>query len=55
MSGAVNALRSFQDSFSYVGASVAGMVNVTGGEAGDIKKNSRAMKDARELGRTLGS
>ncbi len=55
VSGAVNALRSFQDSFSYVGASVAGMINATGGDAGDIKRNSRVMKDARELGRTLGS
>ena len=55
VSGAVNALRSFQDSFGYVGASVAGMVNVTGGDAGDIERNSGAMNDARELGRTLGS
>lgn len=53
VSGAVNALRSFQDSFAYVGASVAGMVYASADEAGDIKKNIQAMKDAHELGRTL--
>ncbi|HOP46684.1 MAG TPA: flavodoxin family protein [Desulfobacteraceae bacterium] len=53
VSGAVNALRSFQDSFSYVGASIAGMVYASAEKAGDIKRNTQAMEDARELGRTV--
>ncbi|MBN1277863.1 MAG: flavodoxin family protein [Deltaproteobacteria bacterium] len=53
VSGAVNAIRSFQDSFAYVGAPVAGMVYASSDKAGDIKGNSQAMKDSYDLGRTL--
>lgn len=52
-SGAVNALRAFQDAFAYVGAPIAGMAYASAGKAGEVRKNARAMKDAFELGREL--
>lgn len=52
-SGAVNALRAFQDAFAYVGAPIAGMVYTSAGKAGEVRKNAGAMKDAFELGREL--
>jgi multimeric flavodoxin WrbA len=52
-SGAVNALRAFQDAFAYVGAPIAGMVYASAGKAGEVRKNAAAMKDALELGRAL--
>jgi len=53
-SGAVNALRTFQDAFAYVGAEIAGMVYGTGWEPGEIAKNKEVMGEAFELGKTLG-
>ena len=52
-SGAVNALRTFQDAFAYVGAGLVGSVYGTGLEPGDIAKNKTVMKEAFELGRAL--
>ena len=53
-SGAVNALRTFQDAFAYVGAEIVGMVYGTGWEPGEIVKNKAVMNEAFELGKTLG-
>ena len=52
-SGAVNALRTFQDALNYVGASTIGMVYGSAWQAGEIKKNQDLMKKAYELGKQL--
>lgn len=52
-SGAVNALRSFQDAAAYVGAKIEGLVYGSGDKAGEIKANAELLKDAAELGRML--
>ncbi len=54
-SGAVNAMRAFQDAFAYLGAPMAGMVHSGGGRAGAVRKNRALMKEAYDLGRTLAS
>lgn len=54
-SGAVNAMRSFQDAFAYLGAPIAGLVYSGGGQAGAAKRNKALMKEAYDLGRALGS
>ncbi len=53
-SGAVNALRSFQDAAAYVGAKIEGLVYGSGDKAGDVKANAELLKDAAGLGRILG-
>jgi len=53
-SGAVNALRSFQDAAAFVGAKIEGLVFGSGDKAGDVKSNAALMEDAAELGRILG-
>jgi len=52
-SGAVNALRTFQDAFNYIGAEVVGTVYGSAWKAGEIKKNKALMNSAYELGRKL--
>ena len=52
-SGAVNALRTFQDAFNYVGVEIAGMVYDSADAAGDIRENAGAMDQAYALGRRL--
>jgi multimeric flavodoxin WrbA len=52
-SGAVNALRSFQDSFRYIGAEIVDMVYGAASQAGEIRKNGELMARAVELGRKL--
>ncbi len=52
-SGAVNALRTFQDAFAYVGSELVGSVYGTGLEPGDILKNKAVMKEALQLGKAL--
>ncbi|MBC8478806.1 MAG: flavodoxin family protein [Candidatus Delongbacteria bacterium] len=52
-SGAVNALRSFQDMCRYLGASIAGMVSGTASEPGEIAENERVMEEAYLLGKKL--
>ena len=54
-SGAVNALRTFQDAFNYVGAEIIGMVYGSASEAGEIRNNRDLMQKAYELGKQLGS
>lgn len=53
ISGAVNALRSFQDAAAYVGARIEGLVYGSADKAGEIRANAALMKDAAELGRRL--
>jgi multimeric flavodoxin WrbA len=49
-SGAVNALRSFQDMCKYLGVEVVGMVYGSGDEPGEVEKNRGLMKEAYRLG-----
>lgn len=53
-SGAVNALRAFQDAFAFIGAPIKGMVYGRASKAGEIRGNKTLMKDARALGKKLG-
>ena len=52
-SGCVNALRTFQDAYGYVGARIIGIVYGSGMKVGEIKSNEALMKTAEELGRRL--
>jgi multimeric flavodoxin WrbA len=52
-SGCVNALRSFQDAFNYVGARIVGMVYGSAEDPGEIAKNTELMQQAEALGRKL--
>jgi multimeric flavodoxin WrbA len=52
-SGAVNALRTFQDAIGYVGAEIAGLVYGSAWKAGEIKKNKALLKKAYQLGKDL--
>ncbi len=54
-SGAVNAIRCFQDSFRYVGAKIQGVVYGTALNKGEIEKNETVMEAAKKLGGKLGS
>lgn len=54
-SGAVNAIRTFQDIFNYLPAEIVGMVYGYGSSAGEIRNNQAVVKNAYELGRRLGS
>ena len=50
-SGAVNALRTFQDAFAYVGSPIVGTVyGSSANEAGEIAKNEALLTEAYELG-----
>jgi multimeric flavodoxin WrbA len=52
-SGAVNALRSFQDAFAYIGADIRGMVYGSGMGPGEVRKNRSLMQEAYDMGKTL--
>lgn len=54
-SGAVNALRTFQDGLGYIGAEIAGMVYGSASKPGEIALNEALMEKALELGKRLGS
>ena len=54
-SGAVNALRAFQDAFAFIGAPIKGMVYGSAAKAGEVRAEKGLMKEALELGRKLGS
>jgi multimeric flavodoxin WrbA len=53
VSGAVNALRSFQDICRYLGANIEGMVYGSASGAGEIKQNQKVMEEAALLGKHL--
>jgi hypothetical protein len=52
-SGCVNALRSFQDAYRYVGARIVGMVYGSAEEPGEIASNAELMAQAEEIGKKL--
>lgn len=52
-SGCVNAFRTFQDAFGYVGATIAGYVYGSAMGAGEIASQKKKMKEAFDLGKTL--
>jgi multimeric flavodoxin WrbA len=52
-SGAVNAIRTFQDSFRYIGSRIVGMVYGSANEPGEIKANHALMEEAYMLGKRL--
>ena len=52
-SGAVNALRTFQDAFNFIGAELVGAVYGSAWKAGEIKKNKGLMEAAFALGRKI--
>jgi multimeric flavodoxin WrbA len=52
-SGAVNALRTFQDAFAYLEADIVGSIYGTGLEPGEIAKNRAVTKEALALGKAL--
>ena len=52
-SGCVNALRTFQDAYNFVGADIVGMVYGSAEEPGEIAANSELMQDAEALGKEL--
>jgi multimeric flavodoxin WrbA len=54
-SGAVNAIRTFQDIFNYVPAQIVGLVYGVASDAGEIRDNQDVMAKAYELGRNLAS
>jgi hypothetical protein len=53
-SGAVNAFRTFQDAYKYVGAEIVGMVYGSADAAGDIQENAEVIAQAYALGQKLG-
>jgi multimeric flavodoxin WrbA len=53
ISGCVNALRTFQDAFAYVGANIVGMVYGSADKPGEIRSNQALMAEAEALGRLL--
>jgi multimeric flavodoxin WrbA len=54
-SGAVNALRTFQDALGFIGAEIAGMVYGSAWKAGEVRKNKGLMEEAYGLGKKLAS
>ena len=54
-SGCVNALRTFQDAFTYTEADIIGMVYGSAMDAGEIRANQKVMQEAIELGKKLAS
>ena len=52
-SGCVNALRAFQDAFTYTGSKIVGMVYGSADKPGEIKSNKRLVTQAEELGKEL--
>ena len=55
ISGAVNAIRTFQDMFRYVGSEIAGLVYGSAVTAGVVSKNKEFMKQAYDLGVKIGA
>jgi multimeric flavodoxin WrbA len=54
-SGAVNAFRTFQDGFRYVGAEIVDFVHGSASDPGEIRDNERVMQQAYALGQKLGT
>jgi multimeric flavodoxin WrbA len=54
-SGAVNAIRMFQDACRYLKAELAGLVYGSAGDAGDIRTQPALLESAYKLGQKLGA
>ncbi len=54
-SGAINAIRTFQDMFDYIPAKIVDIVYGYADAAGEIRRNEEVMEKARELGAKLAS
>jgi multimeric flavodoxin WrbA len=54
-SGAVNAMRAFEDAFAYLGAPIIGMLHGAGGKTAAVLKDKALLKKAYALGRALAS
>ncbi len=54
-SGAINAIRTFQDMFQYLGANLRGLVYGTALDVGDVQKQPDLLERAYKLGETMGS
>lgn len=52
-SGAINAIRTFQDAFDYLGAHIVGIVYGKASEAGEIKTDRSLMEKAYKMGQQL--
>ena len=52
-SGAVNAMRTFQDAFAYIGSPIVSMVYGSASKAGEIKANRDLMEKAYKMGEQL--
>ena len=52
-SGAVNAIRTFQDAFAYIGASIVGTVYGSALDEGEIEGSPEVLERAYELGKKL--
>jgi multimeric flavodoxin WrbA len=52
-SGAVNALRTFQDAVRFIEADIVGMAYGSASKAGEIRKNKALMEETYELGRKI--
>ncbi len=54
-SGAINAIRTFQDMFNYIPAEIVDIVYAYADAAGEIRRNEEMMEKAYTLGKTLAS
>lgn len=54
-SGANNAIRSFEETFQYIGANIVEIIHGSAMDAGQIKQNQELMDAAYELGKKLSS
>jgi len=52
-SGCVNALRTFQDIYNFVGSDITGIVHGSAEKPGEIADNAELMQDAQTLGKEL--
>jgi len=54
-SGAINAIRTFQDMLRYIGAHLSGLVYGTANDVGDVLKQPKILEQAYQLGEKLAS
>jgi hypothetical protein len=54
-SGAINAIRTFQDTFNYISSEIVGIVYGYALDAGEIRENPEVMQKAYQLGKDLAS
>ena len=54
-SGAINAIRTFQDMMRYIGGHIAGILYGTAMKIGEVKSNSELLERAYKLGQKLGT